>query len=213
MLAEDHFLVREGTRQLLSQTGGFTVVAEAETVSETLDGCRRLHPEVLLADMRLRDETAVTVIKQLRKEDLAIRILVLTAFDDEDYLFPALSAGADGYVLKGSSSTVLIEALAKVAEGDMAVDPALTNRVLQRMRKPRDTDSGESTLTERELQVLTALRRGASNRDIAQALSISAFTVQVHLRNIFGKFHVSNRTEAVTYALAHRLVSLDHRPA
>lgn len=200
--------MREGTHQLLVQAGGYAVVAETETADETVAACQSLHPDVALVDMRLRVGTGIDVTKRVRAAGLPVKILILTAFDDDQYLFPALAAGADGYLLKTSSSATLLDALVKVAAGQTVLDPAVTSKVLQRMRKGQDAGAADGQLTDREREVVAVLVHGGSNRQIAQALNISTFTVQVHLRNIFAKFQVSNRTEAVAYALAHGLASL-----
>jgi DNA-binding NarL/FixJ family response regulator len=162
-------------------------------------------------DVRMPRMTGLEATKQIKARKPAIRVLILSAYEDDQYVFPLLEAGADGYLLKTARGRDLAEAIRTVHSGRTALDPLIAGKVVSHLtargRGYRSEQMAES-LTEREMEVLQAAARGLSNKEIAERLVISTYTVQVHLRNIFGKLGVDNRTEAVTYALGQGWIKL-----
>jgi len=166
---------------------------------------------VVLMDVRMPGLSGLEATRQIKARYPHTRVLVLTAYDDDQYVFPLLEAGAAGYLLKTASGRDLIGAIHAICAGQAVLDPQITGKVVSHLtgrgRRTR-TDELVEPLTGRELEVLQAVAGGASNKEIADALCLSAYTVQVHLRNIFGKLGVSSRTEAVTFALARGWITL-----
>jgi DNA-binding NarL/FixJ family response regulator len=214
LLVDDHEVVREGTRKLLERAGDLQVVGEAADGEDAVRQAQTLRPQVVLMDVRMPGLSGLEATRRIKASVPATRILVLTAYDEDQYVFPLLQAGADGYLLKTTGGRELIQAVRDVAAGRSVLDPQITGKVVShatgRPRGYRGPEMVES-LTEREIQVLQSVARGLSNKEIADALVLSTYTVQVHLRNIFGKLNVSSRTEAVTYALAQGWIKLDSR--
>jgi DNA-binding NarL/FixJ family response regulator len=214
LLADDHEVVREGTRRLLERAEDLTVVGEAEDGDEAVRLATRLLPDIVVMDVRMPGLSGLDATRRIKAHHPNMRILVLTAYEDDQYVFPLLEAGADGYLLKTTSGKDLIRAIRTICAGQSVLDPGITGRVVSqltgRQSGYRSAEMVEA-LTERELEVLQAVAAGMSNKEIADALTISAYTVQVHLRNIFGKLGVGSRTEAVTYALAQGWIKLDSR--
>jgi DNA-binding NarL/FixJ family response regulator len=210
LLVEDHKIVREGTRQLLEQVNDFYVVGEAADGQEGLELTERLHPDVVVMDVRLPRLNGIEATRQIKARFPEVEILILSAFEDDFYVFPLLEAGANGYLLKTASGYELELAIRTVSQGETALDPHIAHKVVQRMthRQPYRAEGMQEGLTERELDVLRCAAQGKSNKEIGLALAISAGTVQVHLRNIFGKLGVGGRTEAVTFAISHGWISL-----
>lgn len=204
VLVEDHKIVREGTRQLLELVDDFSVIGEAADGLEALELVERLHPEVVVMDIRLPRLNGIEAARQIKQAHPDTEILILSAYEDDCYIFPLLEAGANGYLLKTASGVELEMAIRAVRRGETALDPHVAHKVVSRLKRKqlyRTVEMCEG-LTERELDVLRGVMHGKSNKEIGRMLSISAGTVQVHLRNIFGKMNVSGRTEAVTMAIS-----------
>jgi two-component system, NarL family, response regulator LiaR len=212
LLAEDHDIVREGTRQLLERSADLTVVGEAADGEEAVRLAEALQPDVIVMDVRMPRLTGLEATRLIKAKYPGVRVLILSAYEDDQYVFPLLEAGAEGYLLKTASGRELVRAIHTVYEGQKLLDPHITNKVVSHLTaKPpayRAKEMAEG-LTERELGVLRAVASGKSNKEIADALVISTYTVQVHLRNIFGKLGVGSRTEAVTFALRQGWITLD----
>lgn len=211
LLAEDHEIVREGTRQLLERAEDLRVVGEAGDGEEAVRLAESLAPDVVVMDVRMPVLSGLEATRRIRSRCPAPRVLVLSAYEDDQYVFPILEAGASGYLLKTTSGRELIRAIRSVCAGRTVLDPSIAGKVVSRIttsKRSHPTQSRGDDLTERELQVLRAVADGKSNKEIADALCISVYTAQVHLRSIFGKLGVSNRTEAVTHALAQGLIRL-----
>jgi DNA-binding NarL/FixJ family response regulator len=214
LLAEDHKIVREGTRQLLERAEDVSVVGEAADGEMAVRLAASLAPDVVVMDVRMPKLTGLEATMRIKAAHPAMRVLILSAYEDDQYVFPLLEAGADGYLLKTTSGRDLVRAIHTVYAGQKVLDPHITDKVLSQLTARQPAHRGRATaeaLTERELEVLRALAGGKSNKEIADALFISTYTVQVHLRNIFGKLGVSSRTEAVTYALRQGWITLDRR--
>jgi DNA-binding NarL/FixJ family response regulator len=208
VIADDHALIREGTRQILEREPDIEVVGEAGSGSDALDLVARLDPDLALVDMRLPDLSGIDVARRLRDEGRACRVVLLSAFDDEEYVMEALSAGAAGYLVKTMPSHELASWLRRAQAGDTALDPQLAGRLARYMGRgaPR---AEEPTFSARELAVLRLLTAGLPNKQIARQLRISPRTVEGHLSHIFNKLGIGSRTEAVLYAINHGLATDD----
>lgn len=212
LLAEDHRIVREGTRQLLEQAGDLVIVGEAENGRQAVDMTAELLPDVVVMDGRMPVLNGLEATRAIKERHPGVRVLILSAYESDQYVFPALEAGADGYLLKTSSGQELARAIRRVYRGQSVLDPQITGRVVEQVtarRPPRADATMVEALSERELEVLQVVAAGKSNKEIADRLSISVYTVQVHLRNIYGKLGVASRTEAVTVALRRGWITLD----
>lgn len=211
LLADDHKIVREGTRQLLEQSDDLIVVAEAATGEAAVELCEELRPDVVVMDVHLPGINGIEATRLIRSRYPLTRVVVLSAYDDDRYVFPLLDAGANGYLLKTTSGANLADAIRSVFKGEMVLDSQITGKVISRLAHLRAHRPGSMTdgLTERELDVLRAVARGLSNKEIGEALGIATNTVQVHLRNIFAKLGVGDRTEAVAYAIRQGWIGLE----
>jgi len=209
VIAEDHVFVREGTRRLLEQVPGFEVVGEAGDGSEAVALVERLRPDVVLIDIAMPGVNGIEATRRIKARQPGTTVLVLTAYDDDQYVFALLEAGAAGYLLKDVRSSQLVEAIRAVHAGEPVLHPVIERKVLQRFAARRFEDQEQVRLSERELEVLRLAARGAGNKEIGLALGLSGRTVQAHLAHIFTKLDVASRTEAVIYALRRGWISLD----
>jgi DNA-binding NarL/FixJ family response regulator len=211
LLAEDHKIVREGTRQLLEQSQDINIVGEAADGLDAIRLAAELHPDVVVMDVRMPKLNGIEATRTITARFPEMRILILSAYDDDSYVFPLLEAGANGYLLKTASGAELADAIRRVVAGETALSPRITTKLVGHLGKRGTYRVAEMPegLTEREMEVLRATAYGQPNKAIAGALAISPQTVQVHLRNIFSKLGVSNRSEAVAYAIRHGLISLE----
>jgi NarL family two-component system response regulator LiaR len=212
LLADDHVLVRQGTRELLEQEEDMEVVAEAGDGEEAVQLATRQRPDVAIMDIAMPRLNGIEATKQIKALRPATAVLVLTAYDDDQYIFALLEAGAAGYLLKDVHADELIKAIRAVNAGESVLHPAIARKVINRFAQPADRRTEESTLdqlTERELEVLKLAAKGMTNREIASELVISVRTVQVHLSNIFSKIGVGSRTEAVLHALRQGWITLE----
>ena len=205
LLAEDHKIVRQGTRLYL-ESMGVKVVGEATNGREAIELAREHHPDVVIMDIHLPELTGIEATRRIRHECEDVRVLVLTAYDEPAYVRALLDAGADGFILKTAELSELYRALNEVAIGHQAFDEAtLAKAARQDDELPRQVEG----LTDREIEVLGQVGRGLTNKEIGSALFISDRTVQGHLKNVYEKLGVATRTEAVTVALQHGLLTLD----
>ena len=212
LIADDHAFVREGTRRILEQEPDLEVVAEAGDGDEAVKYACDLKPDVALLDVSMPRMDGIEATKQIKALCPSVAILVLSAYDDDQFIFGLLEAGAAGYLLKSVRGKEIVEAIRAVHAGESVLHPSVARKVLNRfanvkgkLRKKKSTE----VLTEREMEVLKMVTRGSSNKDIAEALCLSVRTVQGHLANIFNKLRVSSRTEAVVHALKEGWVTLD----
>ena len=211
VLADDHAVVRKGIREFLEETGHVQVVAEATNGAEAVALTLEHQPDVAVLDIQMPEMNGIEATRQIKAQASEVRVLVLTAYDDDPYIFAMLQAGASGYVLKTAPSAELVRAVRAVARGESALDAAVTAKVMAQLAtgKPFGAQSAVEGLTERELEVLRLAARGRTNRAIGRKLGISDRTVQGHLANIFGKLGVSTRTEAVLLAMKQGWITLD----
>jgi DNA-binding NarL/FixJ family response regulator len=208
ILADDHAIVRKGIRDFLEEPGDITVVAEAATGDEALTLVRTHRPDVAVLDIQMPGRTGLEVTRAVRAEQLPIGVLILTAYDDDPFIMTALQAGANGYVLKTAEPEDIVAAIRAVHEGQSALDPAILRKVMSHLSSGSPPGT-IGALSAREIQVLRLAARGFTNKAIGVQLGISDRTVQGHLTNIFGKWAVASRTEAVIKAIQLGLVSVD----
>ena len=203
ILADDHQMVRQGIRQFLAEAQGIEVVAEASNGVEALRLIEAHRPDVAILDIRMPEMTGVEATRHIKERFPQVRVLILTAYDDDPYVFALLQAGAQGYVLKTGSSDELVRAVRAVHERGSALSPEIAAKVVQQMSsgKPEGAADQVEPLTTRELDVLRHAAQGRTNREIGRALDISHRTVQGHLASIYGKLGVGSRTEAVTESI------------
>lgn len=216
VLADDHALLRQGTAELLRREPDLEVVGEADNGQQAIDLARRLQPDIVVMDVRMPVLSGVEATQRIREALPKVQVLVLTAHDDDQYVFSLLQAGASGYLLKTAPVGELIKAIRLVHAGESPLDPAIARKVVVRIsgegRATRAADQGASAveeLTARELEVLQLLAQGLNNRAIAEALFLSDRTVQSHLTTIFAKMHVTSRLEAVLTGIRRGWLSLD----
>ena len=208
ILADDHAVVRAGTRQLLERQPDFDIVGEASDGEEAVRLAHQLQPDVVVMDVRMPRVSGVEATRRIKEECPDVRVLVLTAHDDDEYVFALLQAGANGYLLKTAEFEELVKAIHTVAAGQSALAPEVTGKVVAQFTSGKSlpevlasTEDQFDGLTDRELGILKLVGKGLSNKQIGKQLFISDRTVQAHLSNIFSKLGVSSRTEAVMHAV------------
>ncbi|HEX6685913.1 MAG TPA: response regulator transcription factor [Candidatus Limnocylindrales bacterium] len=213
VLADDQDLVRAGFRVILGTEDGIDVVGEARNGAEAIDRVTVLEPDVVLMDVQMPDidglEATRRILAAAPNPDRPVRVVILTTFDREDYLFEALKAGASGFLLKNARPEDLVEAVRVVARGDALLSPEVTRRVIERFSAPDPLPPPHrpTELTEREYEVLVALARGATNAEIAEKLYVGETTVKTHVSRVLTKLGLRDRTQAVVYAYEHGVVA------
>jgi DNA-binding NarL/FixJ family response regulator len=213
VVADDHVLIREGIRTLLSKEADVEVVDEAKTGREALNLCRTLRPDLVLMDVRMPEMDGLAATRAIKAERPSTSVLILTTYENPDYLFEAIKSGAVGYVLKDATRGQILEAVRGVLSGDAPLNQNLSLQLLQRLvherqqepRTPlRDEKEQEKiceSLTARELEILELLIQGQSNQEIARILTVSLSTVKTHIQHIIAKLEVSDRTQAAVRAI------------
>lgn len=203
LIADDHAIVREGLRYLLLTEPGMTLAGEAADGETAVRLYEEVRPDVTLLDLMMPRKDGITAIADIKQIDPDARLLVLTSFAEDEQIFPAIEAGALGYLLKDSAPGELLRAIRAVHAGDSYLQPAITRRVLQELHRPAAPPPArtDEPLSEREVEVLTLIAEGLSNQEIAERLIISERTVRNHVGNILAKLHLANRTQAALYAV------------
>lgn len=212
MLAEDHVLVREGTKEMLDREEDMEVVAEAGDGEEAVRLAEEEDVDIVIMDIALPKLNGIEATRKIKEISPGTTVLVLTAYDDDEYVFALLEAGAAGYLLKDVSTSELVAGIRAVEAGESMLHPAIARKVINRFSQRVEEDGkGETVeeLTEREVEVLQLAGRGITNKEIADRLSISHRTVQAHLSHIFSKLEVGSRTEAVVLALRRGLLTFE----
>lgn len=211
LIADDHAVVREGTRQILEREPDINVVAEAADGEEAVRLADKSSPDVIIMDIAMPKMDGIEATKQIKALHPNIAILILTAYDDDQFVFNLIEAGAAGYLLKSVRGHELVEAVRAVNAGESVLHPAIARKVLNRFAPAAGKEPKQKVLevlSDREVEVLQLAARGLSNQDIANELCLSLRTVQAHLGHIFNKLQVSSRTEAVVRALKEGWITL-----
>ncbi|MDO8670936.1 MAG: response regulator transcription factor [Dehalococcoidia bacterium] len=205
LIVDDHDVVRVGLRSLLDGRGSFRVVGEAASASESIEKAAECHPDVVVMDIRLPDGSGIEACREIRSRMPATKVLMLTSYADDEAIFASILAGAAGYVLKQIRSQSLIEAIESIARGESLLDPAVTQRVLDRLRKGLAlSQTGKGVLTEQEERILSLVADGETNREIAQALFLSEGTIKNYVSNILSKLNLSRRAQLAAYVVRER---------
>jgi len=210
MVVDDHPIVLQGTQALLAEIEDIEVVGLANNGKEAVALNKTLKPDVILMDLIMPEMDGIEAINQIIAEYPDTKILVLTSFITDDRVFPAIKAGALGYLLKDSIPNELVRAIRKVHRGEPALHPSIARKILQDIQEvsPEEEVSIEP-LTDREVEVLQLVAKGRDNQDIAEKLVIAEVTVRTHISRILNKLHLANRVQASLYALRHGLIDLD----
>ena len=209
LIADDHTVVRHGLRALIATEPDLELVGEAADGVEAVEQTARLQPDVILMDMAMPRKTGLEAIYDIKRDDPQARILVLTSFAEDEQVFPAIKAGATGYLLKDTAPRELLQAIRDVYRGEVSLHPTIARKLVGELKRPPDLPLADEQLTEREVQVLALVARGLSNKEIADQLFIGERTVRTHISNILGKLHLANRTQAALYAQREGLVHLE----
>ncbi len=208
MIADDHILMREGIKQLLEIDGNIEVIAEAGDGNECLEKLKMNCPDVLLLDINMPEKNGIEVLREIKNENLSIKVLMLTLHNEVEYLIKAVDCGVDGYIMKDSESAELKRAILMVFQGKNYIQPSLIPELNFRLAN-RDVEKDKiDFLTKRELEVLIEVANGMSNKEIALNLDISERTVKNHISNIFKKIDVSDRTQAAVFAIKNNIIKV-----
>jgi two-component system, NarL family, response regulator LiaR len=210
LIVDDHAIVRKGIRALLATEHDIEVIGEAGDGSEAVGQVQAFCPDVILMDLMMPKMDGIEAIGQITAQQPGVRILVLTSFAADDKVFPAIKAGALGYLLKDSGPQELVRAIHQVWRGEPALEPSIALKVLTELSHPPKKPPTPDPLTGRELDVLRLVAEGRSNREIAELLVITEMTVRTHMSNILSKLHLASRTQAALYALREGLASLEN---
>jgi NarL family two-component system response regulator LiaR len=209
LVVDDHAIVRKGIRALLAEVEGIEVAGEARDGEEALAQAEALRPDVVLMDLVMPGLDGIEATRAITARLPGIRILALTSFAADDKVFPAIKAGALGYLLKDSDPEELVQAIRRVHSGEPSLHPSIARKVLREVSRPAKRPPTPEPLTSRELDVLRLVAQGMANQEIADQLHVSEATVRTHVSNILGKLHLANRVQATLYALREGLTSLE----
>lgn len=207
-IAEDHPIVRRGIKQLLGTEEGIEVVGEATNGREAIADMDKLKPDIVLMDLVMPVMDGIEAIRQIKAGHPEIQILVLTSFATDDKVFPAIKAGALGYLIKDTSPEELVRAIQQVHQGQPTLHPSIAQKLLHELSHTTEQPPSPDPLTEREVEVVKLIARGLSNQEIAETLVVSIATVYTHVSKILDKLHLASRTQAALYALREGLASL-----
>jgi DNA-binding NarL/FixJ family response regulator len=207
ILVDDHEVVRVGVRALIDRQPDMEVIGEASSVREAVTLSEQLAPDVVVLDIRLPGGNGLEACRQIKDRRPDTRVIVLTSYPDDEVLFDAIAAGADGYVLKQIGSDELLRALERVGQGESLLDPSLTDRVFAKMRQVRKEERAHAfaDLNAQEMQILARVAEGETNREIGTALQLSEKTVRNYVSIILGKLGLNSRAQAAAYAARHRI--------
>ena len=208
LIVDDHKVVRQGLRFLLQHELDIEIVGEASDGEQAVAAVRQHVPAVVLLDLLMPKMDGLAALRAIKEISPSTQVIILTSHQGDDELFEAIKAGALSYVLKTAGVDVVVESVRAAARGESLLDPSVAAKVLEEMRRGRDRTEADP-LSKREVEVLSALARGRSNKEIAKELSIGEETVKTHVSNILSKLHLADRTQAAIYGLQKRLVRLD----
>jgi len=204
MLVDDHEVVREGLRTLISRQPGMSIVGEAANAADAIETAARAKPDVVIMDVRLSDGNGVEACRAIRETRSETKVIMLTSYADDEAVFASIVAGAAGYLHKQTRGQALVDAVRAVSEGRSLLDPDVTGKVLERIRKGRDEDPAIASLTDQERKVLEHLAEGKTNRQIGTALFLSEKTVKNYVSRILDKLGLTRRAEAAAYMAKRR---------
>jgi DNA-binding NarL/FixJ family response regulator len=199
MLVDDHEVVREGLRTLVAKQPGLSIVGEAASVKDAIQVAARAKPDVVIMDVRLPDGTGIEACRTIREARPEIGVIMLTSYADDEALFASILAGASGYLLKDARSQTVLDAINSVAEGRSLLDPTVTGKVLERVRKGTGEDPALASLTDQERKVLEHVAEGKTNREIGEVMFLSEKTVKNYVSRILDKLGLARRAEAAAY--------------
>ena len=208
LIADDHPVVREGLSAMLSKDPDIQVVGEAENGAQAINKARELQPDIILMDLRMPEVDGVEAMRQIRVKNPDMKFIVLTTYDNDEYIFKGIEAGARAYLLKDAPREELFEAIRAVYRGESIIQPAVAGKVLDRFAELSRQVQVPEALSEREVEVLKLIAKGSANKFIAVSLSIGESTVKTHIQSIFHKLGVGDRTEAVTQAIKKGIIKL-----
>ena len=210
MLVDDHEVVLEGLIRILEKQGGIQIVSVAGSAEEALEKLERFPPDVIVVDIQLPGMNGIELIRRIKKNHPEIEAITLTVFDDEQFARQAIKAGAIGYVIKDAAKDELVKAVRSAAKGETLISTSVARKLIDEMTEPaakkKKKAEGFEGLSQREVDVIKLMAKGYNNRQIADLLYISEHTVKVHIRNIFRKIDVTDRTNAVLWAIDRGLV-------
>jgi two-component system, NarL family, response regulator LiaR len=210
LIVDDHAIVREGLRALISTSPGLAMAGEAADGVEGVEKALALKPDVILMDLVMPRMDGPEAIRQIRQAQSTARILVLTSFSDDSRALPALKAGVQGYLLKNTPAEQIVQAIHDVAQDRVVLDPIIARRVMHQLDQTDEALAApEPALTPRETDILRLIAQGLSNQEIAERLNLAEQTVRVHVSHLLAALHLSNRTQAALYALRQGLASLE----
>ncbi|KIV62605.1 response regulator [Bacillus mycoides] len=209
LVVDDHAFLRDAIRNILEDESDMKVVGEASSGDGVLGKVEECRPDCILMDINLPGKNGIEATELVKKNYPNCRVLVFTMYEHDEYLMDALQAGADGYLLKDSSSEQVVAAIRMLYQGDSVIHPRMTKKLITYHQQKMKLESNENELTEREKEILFELVKGLSNKEIAEALYISDKTVKIHINKIFKKLNVKSRSQAVIYAVRNQLVPLD----
>jgi NarL family two-component system response regulator LiaR len=212
LVVDDHDIVRRGIRALLGEIEDIEVVGEAGNGLQAIEQADRLRPDLILMDLVMPEMGGIEAMQRISSRQPEARFLVMTSYSGEDLVFPAIKAGALGFLLKDTKSEELVGAIRQVHRGEPSLHPSIARKLLQEVGQSRPPKPTPEPLTERELEVLDLLARGLDNRQIAEQLVIAEVTVRSHVSHILDKLHLANRVQATLYALREGLVPLEDDP-
>jgi two-component system response regulator DevR len=204
LICDDHEVVREGLRTLIGKQRGFSVVGEAASVKDAIQAAARAKPDVVIMDVRLPDGSGIEACRTIREARPETGVLMLTSYADDEALFASILAGAAGYLLKDARSQTVLDAISAVAQGRSLLDPSVTGKVLERVRKGTDEDPGLASLTDQERKVLEHVAEGKTNREIGGIMFLSEKTVKNYVSRILDKLGLARRAEAAAYMAKRR---------
>ncbi len=208
LVVDDHLIVREGIKALLAEFDDMEVLGEAGGGDEAVRLAKALLPDVILMDLVMPEVDGIEAIRQISALDLGVRILALTSFSADDKVFPAIKAGALGYILKDTDPHDLVRAVRQTFRGESYLHPRIARKVLNELSQPAKRQALPEALTERETEVLALVAKGLTNQEIADVLFVSEPTVRSHVSSILAKLHLRNRVQATLYALRRGLANL-----
>jgi NarL family two-component system response regulator LiaR len=212
LVVDDHIIVRKGIRALLEECEDIQYVGEASNGLEAIQQAERVKPDVILMDLLMPEMDGIQAIRHISAQYPDVRILVITTFSGDDQVFPAIKAGAHGYLLKDSGSEQLLQAIRQVYRGEPSLHPDIARKMMQEIKQPALVKTAPDPLTAREVEVLSLLAEGLDNKEISEQLVVTEVTVRSHISRILDKLHLANRVQATLYALREGLVDLEDGP-